>query len=644
MSPPLSSTVPASADVSSEPRSASWVCRLMRWLVVALLFYPALRAVQDVREYVTNVPHYDDFTFEEDLIKFREGKLTVSDLFSVHLEHRVTVPRLMALASHLIGRSDLRWQNAYTLLLLLGMYWNLLVIWKRTAGASLAESWLPLLLMSSLLFCAVQWALLLWPMLFEIAVPIFCYTTVLRLWSSRMNPALALALSAMLCVLAMLSFGNGPLAWLLLPFSIWFQRPDLSTRTRGKLLGAWLLLVTAALVFQFHDYHNSAPKQFAYNYDDKMTALDTVTKSLPLSDPSFILKALGVAFAVLGGHLSRGLHLPNIATAQCVGGVSAFLLIAAAFWLWRNLRDREFVSNTTPWVLLGLFSLGTALLISAGRTGLTKSGSIALEPRYASHAVPLTLAVTALVWIVGHRLLPKWPALRGIGFAVGGALLMLVAVEWVYGERHMELWMNSRLQCKALMMFTELVPDKQFLGQVSGDGAYGARVITALEKHGDAPFKLLTNTRLDQFHIKKPIKHRQAGFEELHEAEGGGLVALGYAEMPNRRPADLILFTTPDTSGAEQIFGLSYLVRMDGYEAYCTYKDDKDLSFIRMTPELATRWEGHVTLITKPARDAPIKAWAFDADRMCVYAVPDDRATTEILPPLPKKPTDDDRP
>src|SRR5205085_1497006 len=113
----------------------------------------------------------------------------------------------------------LRWQNGCTLLLLLGTYWNLLAIWRHTTGATLRSSWLPLLLMSFVLFCSVQWAALLWPILFEIFVPLFCLTLMLRIWLSRVNPWLALGISVVLCVTAMLSFANGPLLWVLLPFS-----------------------------------------------------------------------------------------------------------------------------------------------------------------------------------------------------------------------------------------------------------------------------------------------------------------------------------------------------------------------------------------------------------------------------------------
>ena len=74
-------------------------------LALLVVLAPAAGAFWLVHEYVVNTPHYDDFTFLEDWIKFKQGTLSVGDLFSVHLEHRVTVPRLLALGAHVLGRN-----------------------------------------------------------------------------------------------------------------------------------------------------------------------------------------------------------------------------------------------------------------------------------------------------------------------------------------------------------------------------------------------------------------------------------------------------------------------------------------------------------------------------------------------------------
>ena len=507
---------------------------LLNLLVLLVILTPAFRAVWDVSENTVNSPHYDDFTFTEDWLKYKEGTLTLGDLFSMHMEHRVTLPRMMAIAAHILGGSDIRWQNVYTLLLLFGMLWNLVVIWRRTTGATLRESWLPLLLMSSVLFCAIQWQPIMWAILFEAYVPIFAFTVILRIGTTRMNPWVGLVCNALLCVAAMLSFGNGLITWMLAPFSMWFQRPDLSVRTRGSLLGAWVVVAATALALHFCNYHNSVQPQFAYGADKQMNAMDSIKHSLGNDYTAFVVKAASFTAGVLGGHLSRGLHMQNIVLAQVMGGISIVLLLLGLGWMLKNFRDTELFPKVMPWALLGLFALGTAMLIMLGRVGLTRSGSGAILPRYTCHAVPLTLALIALAWIWGRRLLPRLPALRTLGLLTAGGLLVLSGIEWVYGELRMELWFNARMQGKALMTFAEVIPDKSILGQIAGDGGYCADILQRLGKVHAAPFPLLKDLRLDNFRIssKKVLKHRLAGFDELHETKSAGTENPQQAQAP----------------------------------------------------------------------------------------------------------------
>ena len=615
-----------------------------RW-ILALLFLPALVCGWLVKGHSVNTLHYDDFTFAEDWLHYRTGTLTLRDLFSVHLEHRVTVPRVLALGAHLLGGADVRWQNGFTVLLLIGTYCNLLVLWRRTARCGWCAGWLPLLLMSSTLFCAVQWQPLLWPILFEIFVGVFALSLMLRLWSGTMNPWLVLFFSVLLCDAALLSFGNGPLTWLLLPLAIWFQRPGLDRRLRRKLLATWLGLFVVTMLFYFHNFHNSAPKQFAYNFGEEMTAAETVGSSLKqFLDIASLPKVVDFFFTVLGSHLCRGLHINNLFAALWIGGISFTLFVLALITLFIRRRDRELLRSAAPWVLLGLYSTGTAALITIGRVWLTRSGNVALLPRYLSHAVPLTIALIALASILLRDASVRRPCLGTVGVAASGFFFGLVCIEWIYGIRQMDSWRNARLQTKAMLHFADVIPDKQYLGPVSGDGAYGAKVITALDGIKQSPSPLAHSLNLRElFHVSSlTLRHRQAGFNELHDTAKGGLFAIGFSELPDQRPADLILFTTPDETGAEQIFGLTFALRLPNFIHSSTQKDNDGCSMDDIDPDMYSRWQGDITLVKKPAREAHVTAWALDIERHTVYRIPDNRSTGEPLPPLPPAPVDVD--
>jgi hypothetical protein len=645
---PSNATIDSSRDAESGVPGGplnerpAWGGRLWDAFVVLLLLLPPLCCALLVKQNAVNSPHYDDFTFSEDWLKYKTGQLTWNDLFSVHLEHRVTVPRLIALGLHRLGGADIRWQNGFSVLLLLGTFVNLLVIWRRTGNATIRSSWLPLFLISSLLFCAVQWQPLLWAILFEIFVGIWALTLALRIWAGPQRPWLALAWSVPLCVAATLSFGNGLLSWLLIPFAIWFQRPELPAGTRWRLIGAWLGCFAITMQLYFHDFHNSAPPQFAYNYGSNMTALDTAGSTLgKLSDGSATLKALRFFLTVLGSHLCRGLHLNSLPAAEWIGGISAALFLGALALLLIARRDSGLLRRAMPWVLFGLYSLGTAALITLGRASLTRSGITALLPRYLSHAVPLTVSLVGLAWILGQHFAPRRAWLRTAGLIAGGALLALTVIEWIYGARQMEAWRYARLQGQAMMKFTNVISDKSFLGPVSGSGEEGARLISGLNRIGESPVRLLGSLRLSEFQVSKlTLRHRQAAFTELHDTESGGLIASGYAELPDQRPADLVLFSTPDASGEPQVFGFTFLLRLPNYLRATTAKDHDWLFMDEFDPSLYARWEGHLALAMKPPRGAPISAWALDVIHGRIYRIPDHRTTPEPLPPLPRIPLD----
>mgnify|MGYP001335331014 CR=1 FL=1 len=92
-----------------------------RLAVLLLTLVPFAVMARLIHVYAVDTPFNDDWTFLEDWMKWKQGLLSVGDLFTAHMEHRVTVARALALLGHWIGGSDLRWQNAYTVLLLLGM-------------------------------------------------------------------------------------------------------------------------------------------------------------------------------------------------------------------------------------------------------------------------------------------------------------------------------------------------------------------------------------------------------------------------------------------------------------------------------------------------------------------------------------------
>ena len=592
--------------------------RLLTFAAVLLALLPFVVMARLVYLHAVDTPFNDDWTFLEDWMDWTEGKLSLGDLFTAHMEHRVTVARIMALLLHGIGGGDLRWQIAFTALLLLGMGWNLVVLLRRTSGLSLADLWLPLLLMSSALFCTIQWQGLLWPILFEAYIPIFCLTLSLRVWCSEMKPWAAFAISALGTMAGMWSFGNGMTAWALVPVLFWTCRTHMTKRQRWQFTGIWLVLAAAAAVLYSLNFGNAAPSQFSYGQGTEVTAGHSVGeffKKLPEA-PRFVT-------ALLGSHLSRGLHLDNLLTAEVMGWLSLLVFAFALLELWRGRQDQAWVQSLVPWILLGLFSIGSAVLIAAGRLWLSKSGTLAITVRYVSHAIPLTVALIAQVYLLGRR----WTQTRSLGMALSGAFLMLLATQWIYGAQNMKLWAQCRWQGRALLMFAKVHPNSDALGPVAGDGGYVRPLALRMQQLGLMSPPLLPDLKLKNFQIvNQELPLQRAGFQSLElKPDGVTMVANGYSELPSQRPADLVLFTTGKNTDEATIFALGLLESVPRFWYDATKKDREFLAIPNFTQEWTARWAGPLAVISKPKPDDHIQAWALDASRSRVFRIADER-------------------
>lgn len=590
--------------------------------LAVLIALPGLVLTLLVHDLAVDSPFFDDFTFLEDWIKYKSGTLHFSDLFTAHMEHRVVLPRFMALGLHLVLGRDLRWQNLTTLLLLWGTGWNLLRIFGRTTGAALRSGWIPLLAMSALLFCAIQWQAILWPICFEIFLPMFFFTLGINFWIRSQKPTRAFVISALGAIGGTVSFANGALIWPLMLPALWWLRDDLARSQRHRLIGAWLVIAAVTIVLYTHRFSNSAPGQFAYGQGNDVTVEHSARYFVGNLD-----KAAGFISALLGCHLSRGLHLQNIVAAQCVGGVSFVAYLTCLAIVWWQRKDTPLLKSTLPWLMLGAFSIGTATMIAIGRMWLTKSGSLAITVRYVTHAIPLTLALIALAFILGRRFAQSAALLPKLGLLACGIVLMLTGMEWVYGSRNMELWREARLQGEALLLFTDVIPSKGFLGPVSGDGDYGARIMSDLNRLHLLRQPLLSSLDLHQFHVSSAdLRPRLGQFKMLQQTKEGELITDGFAELPNQRPADLIIFSWSPNPGVDTIFGIATLERIPRYFAECSYRDYEFLSVTPFGPDVICQWSESVSFASLPPQGAKITAWALDVEKKRIFRIDDARA------------------
>jgi hypothetical protein len=316
-----------------------------------------------------------------------------------------------------------------------------------------------------------------------------------------------------------------------------------------------------------------------------------------------------------------------------IGGLSFFLWAGAWVYWWRRFGDPDLRRRLLVWLVFGSYSVGAAALIAMGRLWATRSGENAISARYVIHAVPLTVALVVLLWVIAHDVKHRYPSIAKratqatLGFAV--ALLMLQCVSWAHGCRMMAVWGSSRLRGAANTLFYNTIFHLE--GDIAANRTYARRA----NELGLLKPPMLKNTRLDNFTISpQPLNVNTAQFseltvEEVYESEESDvkkpfMVARGYASLPARaRVADAVIFTRIDPSdGHWEIF---HVAQVAGLPLYLIETISRDMQFIHLPgSHFAQEGVGAFEARFDPVQHLPpgehvISAWALDYRQQVVY-------------------------
>ena len=592
------------------------------WTRVLLLWSPLLVTAWLVKRHAVNTLLWDDWWLAEDWVKLRLGTFRWTELFSVQMEHRLVLPRAIALLLHGVFGSDIRAQNAMSLVLLAFIVSQLLRLLRRSVGPLTGWKWWLGFMIVLTVASPIQWQCLLWPIIFTMFLSVACTVGAISAWFSGLRPWTALVVAMVCAVLGTLTFANGMMSWFLMPLAIYAGRQDVAPGTRKRMLAAWAAAAAVTLGLYFHNFRNGVNPAYAYSQGEQVTVQNSAWFAL-LHPARFVHFVCGL----LGSHLSRGWRVDNLVLAEAVGGIS-LLLLAGCLWIhWRRGRAAGviFPDTVLPWVLLAGFSVGTACMIAMGRAWIGDSPAQAVTARYATHAVYLTAALIPLAAKAARHLRHVRPAAKAAGWMGLGVFLSWQATQWLYGTRQMEVWENSRYQDMARVKFCRIAADHRFMGATAGDAALGARLAIAMDDLRMSSNHLLTGPRLDQFKIQKgKLDTDDAGFEWWVEHKDGRIDVKGYARLPSGRPADLIVFTYQENKGREIIGGFCPLSPLPGYLSRGTRKD---FEFTAVNPDKENQmmqWTNEVTLAGGgiPAKVTPT-AWALDVKRKMVYRIPE---------------------
>lgn len=615
----------------------------MRWVI---LLIPVIATFQLIREYKVNIPFLDDYMFTDMLDKARHGfrwsfdldmgidpvtgaerpaVLTLHDFYMVQMEHRLGFVRALILLRDHFWPTDITVENWFTFAFLLGTALNVGFLLKKTAG-EFRQWWIVWALAAFAIFSPIQYQIILWAMMFQVACPAFFLSTTLAVLQSNL-PLWARWMIGALCALcATLCIASGLLVWMLPVFVMLFGGV-MKQRARWWYTGAWILVFGVVAGLYFHDMHNEVDGPFAYKQGHGDATMHRNISAFVEERE----KVFAFIFRVMGGHLARGSGAALMESSWWIGFISTLLFVACCAWWILRFKDEKMRQKLAPWIAFGSYTVAAATLICLGRVWATSSGDNSISPRYTIHGVPLTVSLCAMVWIIAADLRARhvaWTQRIEKGLLAGGlGLACLLALSWLQGMRLMETWNSARLRMATNTLFFKIHfanfgtgPDMD--ANIAAN--FGRAQWLNNELHVLKP-AMLEDNRLSNFKIAKgsPLSKNSAQWQNLtvnpakHTARAEGFAALA----GRKRVADGVFLTYRD--GDEwKIFHLGQVRAMP---IYMERTIERDLQNVQTPGDTAgenfAAFDSEFDLDKIPPGAHDLAAWAFDYKEQTAYPI-----------------------
>ena len=550
--------VPDSTDSPAFHRRR-YLIRAVAWLLAAT---PVIWMALLMKRYLVNVPFMDDYVWLPFYEKIARHEFTFRDFFFVQMEHRLTVPCFLAwLCNHLRpGQITLHNWISYSQMLLTLI--GLAVLMVQTGGIPQGRRMPVLILASWIVFSPGQFSTILWADCFSSFLPTTFLTATLVVFHSRLKLLPKLVLCIVGAILSSHSFASGILIWFLLTPLITWSDALADGRERRVFAIAWGVAMAAILGLYFRGLTNQAAPEFSYHQGHE----ETLTKHLgaflgnPLASARFVL-----IFA--GALLGRGTFLDLKDATLVIGVALATVLAAAILFTARHFKERQLRTRALPWLMLGAYTFGTGAMVGMGRLYASINMDGALWNRYATHDVPLLVAVIVLICI----LVPEWSRrisaneerVRMAQAGVFGGFVVLLLCGWGYGLKQMEAWNSSRLRDATCQIFGKALDHRDIDGPTTGNLEFAQR----MDDIGLLRPAMLKNRQLKNFSVSEnPLSTRTARVDVMETSGHRKFETEGFAFLPGHdRVADGIFLTYRDAANDWIIFAVGQVKEQPMY-------------------------------------------------------------------------------
>jgi len=373
---------------------------VVAWVGVLLppLFLLGFLAVKAV-----DVPFWDQWELVPIIQDYKNDRLTFTDFWHQHNEHRIFFPRLVMVGLAALTKWNVKVEALCGLLiagvafvLLLKTLDNTLKKPIRSAAKRAYPLWVPPLF-SLIWFSLVQWENWMWGWQIQwylCVLGVMCVVYGLSLARTKVLPARVLLLLIGGGVLAQYSLGNGVLIWPVLIAGLLYRRTNIKQVISLAVIG-----LTTTFLYYLH-YVNppgSPPKGYALRHP---------------------LGAMEYFFAYLGRPLSY-VHL-----LAPILGVLIFVTFVGVIIL-AYLKKKKDLDAELPWITLGLFAIGSAIITDLSRLGFGLFQGY--SNRYTTISSLLLIATLVLAFH-NREIWGKYVRKVNLRFVSGSLLIILVVL------------------------------------------------------------------------------------------------------------------------------------------------------------------------------------------------------------------------
>lgn len=386
------------------------------WLVTTVSALPLAYLLYLLWMYAVDVPFGDQWELVPLLEAATAGRLTFTDLWRPHNEHRILFPRLLMLGLAMVSGWNTHLERLASVLMACGILGMLAAHFRAPIARSRMSAW-AIPVFAVLLFSVTQWENWLWG--WQVAV-LMNVTAVVGMVLTLSRPRVGwpqVAAAGVLATVATLSFATGTMAW---PIGLmglaWRRSPH-----RWRYVGAWCVAMAVVGV--------------AFLYDlDRGPGRPSLLANLAWSPGS--LWHMGVYVTkYLGAPLSRR---PDVAPLLGLGALIGFVGL-----VWSRLKRTDDGSAMGP-TLLALYPVAAGLMTGLGRVGFGTNQ--AMSSRYITIASLFWVALVALVAERGSvsSAIRGWTMAR-IGPLMGLACIGLIVARGSYYSEYAFVAWHDRL-------------------------------------------------------------------------------------------------------------------------------------------------------------------------------------------------------